>query len=93
MTAFGGLGFSGGGLNENPCVGLLVGGLTREDPCGCLIPNIFLCSVTPPVVCFTVLELLSIGKVIDHTLALYLTFPDLIYFYFCGKLTFKKLTK
>ena len=56
-----------------------------------LTPNIFWCSVTPLAVCFTVLELLSIGNVIDHTLALYVTFLDLIYFYFCRKITFKKL--
>ena len=49
-----------------------------------LTPNIFWCNVTPLAVCFTQIELLSIGNVIDHTLALYLTFLDLIYFYFCG---------
>ena len=58
-----------------------------------LTPNIFWCSVTPLAVCFIVLELLSVGNVLDHTLALYLTFLDLIYFYFCGKITFKKLSK
>ena len=58
-----------------------------------LTPNIFWCSVTPLAVCFAVLELLSVGSVIDHRLALYLTFLDLIYFYFCGKITFKKLSK
>ena len=58
-----------------------------------LIPNIFWCSVTPLAVYFTVTELLSIGNVIDDTFALYLTFLDLIYFYFCGKITFKKLSK
>ena len=50
-----------------------------------LTPNIYWCSVTLLAVCFTVLELLSIGNVIDHTLTLYVTFLDLIYFYFCGK--------
>ena len=58
-----------------------------------LTPNIFWCSVTPLAVCFIVLELLSIGNVKGHTLALYVTFLDLIYFYFCGKITFKKLLK
>ena len=58
-----------------------------------LTPNMFWCSMTPLAICFTVIELLSIGNVTDHTLALYLTFRDLIYFYFCGKITFKKLSK
>ena len=58
-----------------------------------LTPKIFWYSMTPLAVCFTVLELLSIGNVIDHTLALYVTFLDLIFFYFCGKITFKKLSK
>ena len=58
-----------------------------------LTPNIFWCCVTLLAVCFTVLELLPIGKVIDHTLALYVTFLDLIYFNFCGKITYKKLSK
>ena len=58
-----------------------------------LTPNIFWCSVTPLAVCFTIIKLLSIGNVIDHILALYLTFLDLIYFYFCGKITFKKIIK
>ena len=31
--------------------------------------NIFWCSMTPAAVCFTVLKLFSIGKVIDHTWA------------------------
>ena len=34
-----------------------------------LTPNIFWFSMIPPGVCFTILELLSIGKVIDHTWA------------------------
>ena len=47
-----------------------------------LTPNIVWCSVTPPAVCFTVL---LIGKVIDHTWALYQTFLNLSYFYFFGE--------
>ena len=58
-----------------------------------LTPNIFWCSVTLLAVYFAVTESLSIVNAIDHTLALYLTFLDLIYFYFCGKITFKKLSK
>ena len=58
-----------------------------------LTPNIFWCSVTLLAVYFAVIESLSIVNAIDHTLALYLTFLDLIYFYFCGKITFKKLSK
>ena len=49
VAVFGGLGFSGGGLNENPCVGLLVGGLTIGDPCGCLIGGT-VCGNNPPTV-------------------------------------------
>ena len=50
-----------------------------------LTPNIFSCGVTPAALCFTVLKLFSIGKVIDHTWALYQTFLNLIYFEFFGK--------
>ena len=50
-----------------------------------LTPNIFLCSMTPAALCFTVLKLFLFGNVIDHTWALYQTFLNLIYFYFFGK--------
>ena len=46
-----------------------------------LTPNIFWCSVTPLTVCFRVIALLSaVGKVIDHTWALYQTYLNLICF-------------
>ena len=43
-----------------------------------LTPIIFRCSMTPPAVCLTVLELLSFDKVIDHKWTLYQTFLKLI---------------
>ena len=49
--------------------------------CHYMTPIIFCCSVTPLAVYFTVFELLSVGKGIEYTLALYLPFLDLIYFF------------
>ena len=56
-----------------------------------LTPNIFCCIVTPPV-CFTALELFLLGKVIEHTWALYQTFLNPI-FIFLGKFKFEKIIK
>ena len=58
-----------------------------------LTPNIFYCSVTQPAVCFTILELISVGKVIDQAWALYQTYLEISYFDFFRKITLKIVDK